>query len=884
MANHKKSTQPINFSNPQKGLVPLLQQAIFRSTKHFTSILKSLHDGILFYGNSLMLVTKNEEVSQLVEKCKPDNCSVDEAEREFLAGIQSVLEKVADEVLCGRIVEKELLIFKESHVIRLTFYPLDDAGVNVGIAVGLKDITAQRNSEKLLFYEAALTNNVTDAFISTDLDFRIRSFNKAAENMYGLKAVEVIGKYIFDVIPVKFEDGSFEDCVAALQSENKYTGVACYTRKDGKKIILEGTLTFILNEAGEKTGIVGIIRDITEKRQLQEKVKSFDNYILTILNSTSEAIFLLDTAGNIKLYNEYSRELILHFTGSDISKIQNLVDALPEFRKPEVASYIQDVSKGQIKEYEVLYPSGKWLQVYFLPVYNHSNNTINEICCTIKDITDRKTTEEKIKKSEEMYRSFVEAMMEGVVYQSHDLKNNMVNNSAAKILGLPKEKIIQYGLKIPDLVWVNQKEQPIEVESIFCNNEEPSEPIRGKIIGLKKNESIRWLYVNAEPVKIDDTGNIRGCVFTFTDITEPLKTREELNLLSKVVKETSNLVVITDVDENIIWANDSFIKISEYKLEELMNRKPGWLLGGPEKDAAEISKIRTALKNGEPVKGEILNYSKTGKKYWVNYNIHPVRDEDGKLVKFFSIQSDITELKKIREEMVYQKMEYQSKIAYATLKGQEEKQTQIGQELHDNVNQILAAAKLYLGFVLNNIGNSQENISFSMNNIQLAIDEIRKLSHQLVAPRFKEKNLTEVLEELAKTVPASVSVHLSTSQLNESKINPDIKLTLYRIAQEQLNNIGKYAQAKHVFLTVQNNDHIVLMNIEDDGVGFDPSQKKNGIGITNIYNRVESLYGRAEIISAPGKGCKLNVLIPHSQDPKAIYPERNFSSSEQSKN
>lgn len=595
--------------------------------------------------------------------------------------------------------------------------------------------------------------------------------------------------------------------------------------------------------------------------------RSFNNYLHAVLNSTREAIFLLHTSGEIKIYNESARDMILQYTGSDISTTSNLVDAVPEWRKPSVRQGIAKAALGEANGYEVYYPHGEWLDVYFFPVYNQAGAII-EICCTLKNITSRKNDEEKIKRNEERYRSLIETMMEGVIFQSADRNKNISNDSAAAILGVSKETLAKDGLLNKEFIWVDQKGRIINLEETFCPRMKQHQSVRNLTLGLQKASEpgkITWLVLNAEPVRKDQYADMQGCVFTFSDITESIKNRQELDLLSKVIRETSNIVVITDRDEKIIWANDSFSRISEYRLEEALNKKPGQLLGGPEKDMYEVKKIKDAITRGEPVKGEILNYTKSGKKYWSNYNIHPVKDDEGRLVKFFSIQSDITELKKIQEEVIRQRFLHQEQMANATIKAQEEKQTEIGQELHDNINQLLAVAKIHIGCI-NHSNHTKESIQKASECIQLAIDEIRQLSHQLVTPRFQEETLTGVLDALYLKNRKDIAIQKKISGLNENSLSPEIKLALYRIAQEQFNNIYKHAKARSIDLRITGDTNRVTMLISDDGVGFDPSQRKNGIGIQNIYRRAESLNGSADIVSAPGKGCQLSVIIPLSED------------------
>ena len=588
-------------------------------------------------------------------------------------------------------------------------------------------------------------------------------------------------------------------------------------------------------------------------------------YLQKVLNRTREAFFLLDTAGNIRIYNEGAHKTMLHFTGVDLNSVTNLLDAIPEWRKETVRNAIVHSANNELVEYEVCYPPGKWLQVAFFPVYENGS-AIEEILCIIRDATEKKKKEEEIRKSELLHRSLVETMAEGVVFHSADGTSHMANESAAAILRISKEELMRFGMSIPGLQWVDQKGQPVSIGRYTCAGNHKPRSVRSLVLGVKKEGEelpFAWLMLNTEPVRRQQ-GRADGCVITFTDVTEKLRTREELNLLSSVIRETSNLVVITDPEERITWANESFLKTSGYDLAEVTGRKPGEMLRGPAKNREEVNKIKAALRKGEAVSGEILNYTKQGTSFWASYNIHPVKDEEGKVIRFFSIQSDITELKAIREKMMEQQLAHQEQLAQAALEAQEKKQTEIGQELHDNVNQILAATKMYLGPIIKGEPNVRENATAVNSYIQLAIEEIRKLSHQLVTPRFRERSLRDVFEGLARHLGKEVCTDLRIEGIDETQLAQEKKLVLYRIAQEQINNIGKYANCSRVQIGLKTEHDKVIMMIEDNGKGFDPAKKTRGIGISNIYSRAEAMNGAVRIDTQPGNGCKLWVALPLS--------------------
>ncbi|HKC34967.1 MAG TPA: ATP-binding protein, partial [Chitinophagaceae bacterium] len=146
----------------------------------------------------------------------------------------------------------------------------------------------------------------------------------------------------------------------------------------------------------------------------------------------------------------------------------------------------------------------------------------------------------------------------------------------------------------------------------------------------------------------------------------------------------------------------------------------------------------------------------------------------------------------------------------------------------------------------------------------ITIGEIRLLSRKQVTPQ-KPFELKELIEELIKDLNENtgaatkfhcrVAAHLS--------IDEDLKLNIYRIVQEQVSNILKYAYASQATISINENNGTIYVSIIDNGKGFDPAIKRKGIGISNIINRIESYNGEVVIESSPGMGCKLEIRIPY---------------------
>ena len=125
----------------------------------------------------------------------------------------------------------------------------------------------------------------------------------------------------------------------------------------------------------------------------------------------------------------------------------------------------------------------------------------------------------------------------------------------------------------------------------------------------------------------------------------------ELQKLSLVASKTHNLAVVTDAQGRIEWANESFYKLTGYTLEEIIGRKPGSFLQGPETSPETVAEIREALRQKQPFAGEILNYTKAGTPYWLYLQINPIFDATGQLTHFIAVEIDITERKRMTREL-----------------------------------------------------------------------------------------------------------------------------------------------------------------------------------------------------------------------------------------
>lgn len=252
----------------------------------------------------------------------------------------------------------------------------------------------------------------------------------------------------------------------------------------------------------------------------------------------------------------------------------------------------------------------------------------------------------------------------------------------------------------------------------------------------------------------------------------------------------------------------------------------------------------------------IIHKNKTVK--WIEAKIIPTLNQ-GQLVRIDGICKDITDKVKLESRLKEEQRQRQHQITAAVITAQENERMFLGEELHDNINPILATAKLYIDVALAAEEKRTDILNDSKGFINSAMNEVRTLSKSLVPPSLGEIGLKDAVSDMLYNITRVHDLHFKTSwkTLDENILSGNLKLSIYRIIQEQLNNIMKYAQAKNVYICIKQNENWIELIIKDDGVGFDPAQKRNGVGIQNIISRTELYNGKALINAAPGRGCEL---------------------------
>lgn len=240
---------------------------------------------------------------------------------------------------------------------------------------------------------------------------------------------------------------------------------------------------------------------------------------------------------------------------------------------------------------------------------------------------------------------------------------------------------------------------------------------------------------------------------------------------------------------------------------------------------------------------------------------YAIRNEKGEVTRLVGITRDITARLELEKTLEYERKKKQDEITAAVIAAQEKERDAIGKELHDNINQVLATTRLYIEYAMANPDMRDGYLENAQKFILSAVEEIRRLSRSLMPPSLGQVGLAMALSDLTESISVlkKFKIHTDCRLLDESKLNDDLRLTIFRIVQEQLTNIIKHADAKNVKIKIKTLKKRLLLEVEDDGRGFNKKQVNAGLGFKNISSRAQLHKGRLQLVTAKNKGCRIRL-------------------------
>lgn len=622
----------------------------------------------------------------------------------------------------------------------------------------------------------------------------------------------------------------------------------------------------------------GLHLDITEKKVAEQQREFEANNLAALINNTHDLIWSVDRNFNLITCNEAFNKLVYQITGKRMKK--GVYVFLPEFGKQQLErykSYYQRAFAGEIFT-EIVHDESIenfWSEVSFYPMYE--DGTVIGTACFSRNITEMKKAEVEIRNANERFELVVAATND--VIWDWDITTNKLwrNKNYYSHFGYDEKTIPGDTSAWHNGIYPDDKKTVLSgIEECIKNN---LNFWTDEYRYLKADKTVAYV-LDCGYILYTDGGNAYRMVGAMLDITARKQAEQELKKsfdekqvlaerLSIILNTLPANIALLDGNGYIIDVNDAWRNFadtnelagSNYCIGDNYIDISKNAFGEEKADGEKVARgIKAVLKN--KLKEFVFEYQCDAPeiKRWFRMLVTPLQgaDKAGAVV----MHIDISEIRRMEQERLKTKMDEQKKITRAMLMGQEKERNHLGEELHDNINQILAGTKLYLSIVGNKNEELKELINYPMELIDTSIDEIRILCHKMVSP-LKNIGLEQLIRDIIKKLEETTKIKTEfIYALPKGILSDDLKLNIYRIIQELINNIVKYAGAENVKIIMQANEKVIDITVADDGEGFDMKKKRKGIGILNIINRVGYFNGKIKIESALGKGCKTSINIP----------------------
>lgn len=778
----------------------------------------------------------------------------------------------------------------------------DDLHLMVAIGEFVSIALGRARLYDTLVHERALLRTVIDSIPSkvfyVDTQCRYVLNNIADARFKGAASVEAMaGKTVYDFFPQELASVFYAENLRVLESEHPLIG------KEEMRLMADGQPSWdevskipLRDTAGKIIGLVGISHDITELKRAEQQLRDYAQEIEDLYNNAPCGYHSLSSDGTFLRINDTELNWLGYSREETIGKLK-FADVVSESGKSAFhKAFPILVEQGQVKdlEYIIVRKDGStfWGLLNATAVYD-PNGAFVASRATMFDITERKRAEETLAQERAMLRTLIDNLPEQVCIKDNTYRFVINNMADARSMGVDDPQLL-VGHTDHDYFPIEMADQFRTDDRIVIEEGRPVLNREERSFG--EGGEARWVLTNKVPLR-DLKGKVIGLVSASLDITErkqiELAEREQRALAEAFRDIARALTQTLDLDEVLDLILSNIGRVVPFDAAALMLVQGQYLrfirLTGFDSPAFEkniyersfglddLAAVREMMVTGKPlVISDVSAYPG-----WVNMSGQPFKSylavpmliEDA-IVGFIQLLRYSPDFFNSVHLSRLQIFADQAAIAIQNARSYQhaqeiamvEERQRLARELHDSVSQTLFSAGV-VAETLPRIWEKQKpddirNALQQLNRLTRgAMAEMRTLLAELRPNALLETDLPTLLKHLTDAAAGHIQIPIILETEGQGKLPQDVQIAFYRIAQEALHNIIKYARAREVRVTYAYCAERISLYIQDDGRGFDLHKPVPGhYGLNIMRERAEAIGAQVEIISQPGLGTEIKVF------------------------
>jgi PAS domain S-box-containing protein len=737
-------------------------------------------------------------------------------------------------------------------------------GTNTDIEDRKRAEEALRKSEKLF---AAFMDHLPGFAWMKDIEGRYVFVNKKEAELDVYRRAGAIGKSDADLWPEEIASAyrANDQQVIAMRKEVQAVEPSL---ANGEKSYMLVSKFPVFAKDGSVVMVAGAGVDITDLTQAKDALSAQALRYKTLMETSTDSIYVLDEKGGLKEANA----AFLRRRGYTADEVKGL----------NVADW--DVQWGPDQMEERRRNLVGWSSVFETRHRCKDGSIFDvEVCatgvriggeqlifCVTREITERKQAEDRLRRSEEKFKTLFGIAPVGISLL--DRQHNIVDANPAleQITRLRKEELLDGTHRPRAILHADGTPMP--------SHEFPSEramaenrPVNDVEAGIvTENGETIWVQVSVAPLDLPDA---RAVVIT-QDITERKRAEEELKrekeILAKIFNEIPVMIGFVGADGGVKIVNPEWERTMGWTLKELEEQKVDIFLEA----YPDLSYRQKVLDFVTAATGDWADLKiKVRDGHAIDAACAVVRLSDGTKI---AIAQDITERKRAAEEL--EAANHQLRILSRQLFHiQEEERRHLARELHDEIGQTLTAAKINLKIVAPEVpAQIAGRLNDSVELLDRLLLQVRQLSLDLHPSLLDDLGLVPALRSLLdqQAHRAGLRTEFYTAESFEN-LGAETQIVGFRIAQEAITNVLRHAGAQQISVHLHTKAGWLEMKIVDDGTGFDLAEVERhgheglGFGLMGMRERASLLGGRVEIISSPSAGTTVEVSLPLNGSSKA---------------